>query len=237
MMFCKPTRTASAAAGTAKHTPASPAGPLVRPTRPRAARAVVWLVTAAAAVAAGLLAWSPAALAQPAPALAEVPLARLQAMVLACDLKAHARDPATAATAFCAAAAEELQQRAFSGSRERLLAWWLAARAAQHGTPASAPSARAPGALAEGLALATTRSVGGAPLRLQDATPAQLKTAYLECNRLAETTLLDFGTAASCSMVYEALKLRVFGGDFQRLLAWSREQRAAAATGDTEAAR
>jgi hypothetical protein len=54
------------------------------------------------------------------------------------------------------------------------------------------------------------------------ATPEQLKTAFLECDRLSQTVPLDFGTAAQCSVVYEALKQRVFDGDFERLLVWWR---------------
>lgn len=55
---------------------------------------------------------------------------------------------------------------------------------------------------------------------LDRATPAQLKAAYLECDRLASSEMVDSATADHCSSVYEALKARVFGGDFQRLLAW-----------------
>jgi len=66
---------------------------------------------------------------------------------------------------------------------------------------------------------------------VERATPAELQTAYLECDRMAMTTLLDFGTAAQCSVVYETFKERVFGGDFGRLLAWHEQQRKADATG------
>lgn len=52
----------------------------------------------------------------------------------------------------------------------------------------------------------------------------ELKAAYLYCDRLATTELFDGGAAAACSMVYEALKARVFGGDYQRLLAWQKTQ-------------
>lgn len=62
------------------------------------------------------------------------------------------------------------------------------------------------------------------PIGHANATPEQLKSIYLNCSRAAMTTPLDFGTTASCSLVYEELKQRVFGGDFHRLLAWSRQQ-------------
>jgi len=240
MMFCNAMRAACTSARSAKpalsrrpgpaHRAAGQrvAGPAARSRAPARGSATVMAVM----VAASLAAWSTAAWAQPEPALAEVPLARLQSMVLACDLKAPARAPATAATAFCTAAADELRRRAFGGSRERLLAWWQALRTGQPGAPAAAPSTRRPGTPAAAgrpaASAASSTPVNATSMRLQDATPAQLKAAYLQCNRLAETTLLDFGTAATCSMVYEALKERVFGGDFQRLLRWSREQRAGA---------
>jgi hypothetical protein len=54
--------------------------------------------------------------------------------------------------------------------------------------------------------------------------PARLQAEFLKCERLASTTLLDFGSAAQCSMVYEALKVRVFDGDFRRLDDWRRQQ-------------
>lgn len=166
-------------------------------------------VLAAVAAFSTLAALPPAAHAQPDPSLAEVPVPRLRTMVVQCDPDLPARQAQTAAAAFCAAAADELRRRAFEGDRERLLAWWRQARAAQRTAPAAARPAPP-----------VTQPVGSA-------TPAQLKATYLQCNRLAETTLLDFGTAVHCSLAYEGLKQRVFGGDFQRLLAWSRQQGAA----------
>ena len=67
---------------------------------------------------------------------------------------------------------------------------------------------------------------------VERATPAELESAYLDCDRMAMTTLLDFGTAAQCSVVYEKFKERVFGGDFNRLLAWHQQLRTAGAPGD-----
>ena len=52
-----------------------------------------------------------------------------------------------------------------------------------------------------------------------------LQHTYLECDRAATHTLLDLGSAAHCSMVGEELKHRVFGGDFERLIAWWREHK------------
>ncbi|KAB2873792.1 MAG: hypothetical protein IT503_08590 [Burkholderiaceae bacterium] len=53
---------------------------------------------------------------------------------------------------------------------------------------------------------------------------ADLKAVYLRCDAEANRRLLDFGDAALCSLAYEALKRRVFGGDFDALLAWWRTQ-------------
>ena len=52
-----------------------------------------------------------------------------------------------------------------------------------------------------------------------------LKTVYVRCSREASQYALGFGGAAFCSIVYETLLRRVFGGDFHALLAWSRIQR------------
>lgn len=49
-----------------------------------------------------------------------------------------------------------------------------------------------------------------------------LKVAYNECNEEALRQLLGPGEAAVCSMIYEAVKRRVFDGDFARLIAWSK---------------
>jgi hypothetical protein len=53
----------------------------------------------------------------------------------------------------------------------------------------------------------------------------ELKAAYLECEQLASTTLLDSSTAADCSLVAEELLERGFGGNFQRMLTWWRSAR------------
>jgi hypothetical protein len=52
-----------------------------------------------------------------------------------------------------------------------------------------------------------------------------LKTVYLHCSREAPRGTLGFGGIASCSVVYETLLKRIFGGDFHSLIAWSRAQR------------
>lgn len=61
---------------------------------------------------------------------------------------------------------------------------------------------------------------------LEAAPHEQLKEVYADCANESEARLLGSGEAAVCSIVYETLKRRVFGGDFEKLLAWSRAQRA-----------
>ena len=51
-----------------------------------------------------------------------------------------------------------------------------------------------------------------------------LKAFYLQCNRAATQTSLGSGDIALCSIGYEILLERTFGGDFSALLAWSRNQ-------------
>lgn len=60
----------------------------------------------------------------------------------------------------------------------------------------------------------------------------QLKRFYLWCARAATDGQLDNGAIMQCSVFYEALKERAFGGDFERLLAWSRENSGAGARAD-----
>lgn len=63
--------------------------------------------------------------------------------------------------------------------------------------------------------------------KLEAAPNEELKSVYNDCSREAETRLLGAGEAAVCSIIYETLKRRVFGGDFAALLDWSRAQRTA----------
>jgi len=57
----------------------------------------------------------------------------------------------------------------------------------------------------------------GTPL---DLSVPELKARYLECDRVATRAVLDFGTAANCSLVAEALLQRGFAGRFDDLHAW-----------------
>lgn len=52
-----------------------------------------------------------------------------------------------------------------------------------------------------------------------------LQAIFAECTAESSRTMLDFGTAAVCSLGYEALLSQGFGGNFRALMAWWREQR------------
>ena len=64
-----------------------------------------------------------------------------------------------------------------------------------------------------------------------DASVDALKREYLACDRSAMSGRLSSGGIMHCSMVYEELKRRAFGGDFDRLLAWSNSQQPASQIG------
>lgn len=59
--------------------------------------------------------------------------------------------------------------------------------------------------------------------------PQALKLRYLGCEQAASDGTLDRSGIMSCSVVYEELKQRVFGGSFDALHAWWRETRDRAA--------
>ena len=50
-----------------------------------------------------------------------------------------------------------------------------------------------------------------------------LKSAYLQCERAAVSSKLATGDIMFCSVIYEELKQRAFGGEFTRLKAWADE--------------
>jgi hypothetical protein len=54
---------------------------------------------------------------------------------------------------------------------------------------------------------------------------ACLQQLFSACSQAADRSLLDFGSAAACSMGYEALLRQHFGGNFSALLAWWQTQR------------
>jgi len=50
----------------------------------------------------------------------------------------------------------------------------------------------------------------------------ELKRAYLSCDRAAMNGRLQSAAVMQCSIIYEELKRRAFGGNFESLLVWSR---------------
>ena len=50
----------------------------------------------------------------------------------------------------------------------------------------------------------------------------ELKDVYLHCLRESTQRVMGYGEIALCSMVYETLLTRIFAGDFDALLAWSK---------------
>lgn len=61
--------------------------------------------------------------------------------------------------------------------------------------------------------------------RYEQLPPACLAEIFRACADAADRALLDFGSAASCSLGYEAWLSKGFGGDFGRLMAWWRGER------------
>lgn len=53
-----------------------------------------------------------------------------------------------------------------------------------------------------------------------------LQALFTQCADASGRTLLDFGSAAVCSLSYEALLRQRFGGNFGELMAWWRSQQA-----------
>ena len=58
--------------------------------------------------------------------------------------------------------------------------------------------------------------------RFRQLAPECLKRVFVACSQTADRALLDPGSAAICSLSYEALLSRGFNGDFRALVAWWR---------------
>lgn len=130
-----------------------------------------------------------------------------------------------ASTSACAGAA----RLALVGAALGLI--WTAASA----QPSAQPNAPAPPMLERefwrGDYAATTRlldagaaAVEGLRGRLEALTASQIQVVYLNCSNQAMKRRLDGGEAAMCSLAYDVLLKRHFGGNFDALLAWSRQQ-------------
>jgi hypothetical protein len=65
-----------------------------------------------------------------------------------------------------------------------------------------------------------------APRDNPHATPADvLKSEYLMCEQAVAQASPDFATGMRFSMLYEALRQQVFGGSFDDLISWWRENK------------
>lgn len=60
--------------------------------------------------------------------------------------------------------------------------------------------------------------------RIERLSMLEAKQFYLDCSRSAMRGRLDGASTALCSIGYDVLLKRHFGGDFHALLAWSRSQ-------------
>jgi hypothetical protein len=58
--------------------------------------------------------------------------------------------------------------------------------------------------------------------QLQAMPEGDLKETYLHCWRESTHRVMGYGEIALCSIVYETVLRRIFAGDFDALLAWSR---------------
>ena len=65
--------------------------------------------------------------------------------------------------------------------------------------------------------IAHSRSPSGEPM---DVSIDEMKRMYLWCDRAAISGQLNTDGIMQCSIVYEELKRRAFGGDFDKMLAW-----------------
>lgn len=55
----------------------------------------------------------------------------------------------------------------------------------------------------------------------------ELEASFWACDHAATVSVVDGGTASTCSSLTEALKHRKFGGDFSVMLAWWRQHKSA----------
>ena len=99
----------------------------------------------------------------------------------------------------------------------------LAAGAAAAHADDEASACPLPGAHADPMA-----DRAGLLAQYQRMPPACLQEVFATCNAASSQSLLDFGSAANCSLAYEAFLHQRFNGDFRELMAWWRSQQAQA---------
>jgi len=84
-------------------------------------------------------------------------------------------------------------------------------------------------AFADEITAATPPTAGPDRSHLHRVSADDLKSEFLMCERAAAQGSLDLATAGTCSMLYEELRERVFGGSFGALVTWWGETRKAGA--------
>ena len=62
-----------------------------------------------------------------------------------------------------------------------------------------------------------------APPEVAEYAEDELKAIYVICENNASSARMERGEVMFCSIIYEELKQRVFGGDFRKLKEWSEE--------------
>ncbi len=67
---------------------------------------------------------------------------------------------------------------------------------------------------------AAPKNVTEVPASIAKLSLPELEKAYWACEGGAKTGLLDMGSAADCSVVYEQVKERKFKGNFNTFMAW-----------------
>jgi hypothetical protein len=110
------------------------------------------------------------------------------------------------------------------------LAWYCAVSAAV-GNSREAPSARQYRTLMQPVGLESGKSINpgldSVRARLERLSERDMKLFYSRCSQEGLSRRLDGGEAIACSIGYDVLLKKHFAGDFERLLHWSRSQRAA----------
>jgi hypothetical protein len=86
-------------------------------------------------------------------------------------------------------------------------------------------SMRCEAALSEGYVLADRSGTISAMERMPENC---LKSMLIQCSETADRQFMDLGSAAMCSMGYEALLRKSFGGSFHAFMEWWRRERAEA---------
>ena len=102
----------------------------------------------------------------------------------------------------------------------RLLATALFTAALGAAAEAPTPSCELPASETDPLA-----DRAGLLQRYERLPQACLRAIFTACSEASRSSLLDFGTAATCSLGYEALLRQGFGGNFQALMTWWRGHR------------